>query len=768
MGKWYKSFAPLILSVSLLVPGFSPAYSASADTHRESITKMNQYLGEDTRKGAITAAYSLGVPDVKTQYFALEVLSLYGTPEELPALQQLMETAKQSEIKQQAEAVRAEILLRSTEDDQKRTDYLKECLEHKNPLVVAVAQKASRSEAEEILEVKAGDVLPLTQKNGSKDKPVEIEVVSIGDPDQVILHEEWNNSSTTDVYEWQTDADLSAGLYRVTIKAKGNKTAPSEESHTVLVKHDSTAPLALAASTDTYEPNDTISTAYATGFNRTITSYISTDTDQDMYRPYSSTPMVGVLTVTLTVPSGVDYDLWLYDDVGNVIRGSTNGPGVSEQLTTYVSSKRFYVQVTSPDHTFDAIRPYSLNFGALRAESETYEPNDIFESAYSVSLGTGYSVIQNSYLSHGDDFDFYKFIPKSSGLMGIEIGSKVADADLEIFNQNRELVNWSKTIHSDEKANVWVQANETYYVKVFSGDQWTGAGAYSLKIILPRADSFELNDRPDIATPVLAGSTFTSYLSVPGDIDNYVLDAKDDDQLSVTFTPQHAYYTIAIYEDDSAGGWNFVKSTMPNTGASHTLSVGTLVGKKYLFKINQNDVFSNQAYTLSLSNYTYENFEPNDETSTATELIGKKLITSWLYRESDLDYYRFVPMISSKHHLTVKVPVGRTYQVRILDSQLNEVAVGTPVVGQAHELEFRSVAGQSYFIEVTGSDGSFSFEEPYLLCISPVLYEYRYDPANRLLSTTLQKGTHLQQLLFTYDENGNLLKKSYSMTEVVE
>lgn len=524
----------------------------------------------------------------------------------------------------------------------------------------------------------------------------------------------------------------------------------------------------LEASTDTYEPNDTISAAYASTFNKTLTSYISTDTDQDMYRPYSSSS--GVSVITLTVPSGVDYDLWLYDEAGNLIKGSANGPGESEQFSHYFPyNKKFYVQVTSPNHTFDASLPYTLNFGALDSVSESYEPNEIFETAYLVNFSsTSNSTSKDSYLSHEDDVDFYKMTPDTTGMIGVEARSN-ADLGLAIYDHNRQLITeTTATISTSKYANVWVNANETYYVKVYAKGTELEAGPYTLTVTKPRADSFELNDSPDLAYPIETGTTFTSHMSQTADIDYYALTAKDDDKLAVTFTPRNAYYTLAVYEEDATGGLTPVANTMPNSGASHTLQIPVLKDKRYLFKVNQNNVYSLNTYTLSLSKYVYQNYEPNNTSETAAELPLKKLMASYIDMTNDVDYYRFMPTVSFKHHLTVKVPTSSLYQVRLLDSQLTEVAVGTPVLGQAHELEFRAVAGQTYFVEVTGVSGSYSADDPYVFCISPVLREYDYDPANRLLSTTLQKGTHLQQLLFTYDDNGNLLRTIYSTSEVTE
>jgi bacillolysin len=85
------------------------------------------------------------------------------------------------------------------------------------------------------------------------------------------------------------------------------------------------------------EPNN--STSYANVISTsgtTVTGYISSSSDVDYFKV--TVPGYKTLTVDLTVPSTVDYDVKLYNSSGTLLASGTNGTGQPERVTWYNSS----------------------------------------------------------------------------------------------------------------------------------------------------------------------------------------------------------------------------------------------------------------------------------------------------------------------------------------------------------------------------------------------------------------------------------------------
>lgn len=116
---------------------------------------------------------------------------------------------------------------------------------------------------------------------------------------------------------------------------------------------------ATESSQDTYEPNNTLSTAYGPLTSGTIyNSYIYSSTDVDYY--YFSTSKAGSITVSLTnIPK--DYDLYLLNSSGNIVARSENGRTTSESITYNAkSADKFYVKVVGYNGANSRTGAYAL------------------------------------------------------------------------------------------------------------------------------------------------------------------------------------------------------------------------------------------------------------------------------------------------------------------------------------------------------------------------------------------------------------------------
>lgn len=101
------------------------------------------------------------------------------------------------------------------------------------------------------------------------------------------------------------------------------------------------------------EPNNTIATANSIPtVPATNTGYISTTTDVDYFSVSATSGQI--IASGLTVPSGVDYNLYLVNSSGVILASSTNGSGLAESITyntTAVGPYYIFVSSTSGSST---------------------------------------------------------------------------------------------------------------------------------------------------------------------------------------------------------------------------------------------------------------------------------------------------------------------------------------------------------------------------------------------------------------------------------
>lgn len=111
---------------------------------------------------------------------------------------------------------------------------------------------------------------------------------------------------------------------------------------------------------DTYESNNTSSTAKVISVNSTISATIGTATDVDWYRFTTVSPNTRVRLTLANLP--FDYDITLYNSSLTSLRTGTNGGTTSEVLTYNTSTARtYYVRVYGYNGAFSASSCYSLN-----------------------------------------------------------------------------------------------------------------------------------------------------------------------------------------------------------------------------------------------------------------------------------------------------------------------------------------------------------------------------------------------------------------------
>jgi bacillolysin len=220
---------------------------------------------------------------------------------------------------------------------------------------------------------------------------------------------------------------------------------------------------------DTYEPNNTISQAYAINFSQGYDSYIFSSSDIDYYKvsPTSS----GSINLNLINLPG-DYDLYLVNSSGTVLARSENGGTTSESLTYSNSAAgTYYIKVVGYNGAYSTTQAYNLKATFTGGgSSDPYEPNDSTSAAYAIASGTTY----NAYIYSTTDVDYYKLSKTTSGTITISLTNLPGDYDLYLRNSAGTIVAYSENAGTTSESISYSASAGTYYVEVVGY-----SGAYS-------------------------------------------------------------------------------------------------------------------------------------------------------------------------------------------------------------------------------------------------------------------------------------------------
>lgn len=103
--------------------------------------------------------------------------------------------------------------------------------------------------------------------------------------------------------------------------------------------------ISLSTINETYESNDTKSTAYTISAGSSYVSYISHETDIDYYKFLS--PGTGIMNMQLTVPELSDFDVEITDASGTVVGMGRSSTGLNETVDFSVKSgTTYYIKIS--------------------------------------------------------------------------------------------------------------------------------------------------------------------------------------------------------------------------------------------------------------------------------------------------------------------------------------------------------------------------------------------------------------------------------------
>lgn len=145
----------------------------------------------------------------------------------------------------------------------------------------------------------------------------------------------------------------TVGTYSITLTAANSAGSDGETKSSYITV------TAAQTCSDTYESNNTLSTAKLISANTTIKPFIGTSTDVDYFK-FTNTSANPYIRVTLSgLPA--DYDLYLYNSSGTLLGSSTNG-GTTNDVVIYNTTTvgTYYIRVKGYNSAYSSTACYSL------------------------------------------------------------------------------------------------------------------------------------------------------------------------------------------------------------------------------------------------------------------------------------------------------------------------------------------------------------------------------------------------------------------------
>lgn len=387
----------------------------------------------------------------------------------------------------------------------------------------------------------------------------------------------------------------SPGTYVVEARDSYNN-ASSQSPYTLLTTFVPTA--------DTGEPNDTLTTATAAGWNQAIAANILPIGDADFYKVQAARQ--GRLTVSFPgSPTALDMAFRVIDANGGEIDGWQASPEMGKPFSASVDLRTpgdYVIEVRDSYNSARDAAPYQM-FVSLDQTADPAEPNDDIKHATSLPLD---APLTASILPIGD-VDFYEVKLPHQGELTVTLPNAPAELDMafRILDANGpEVWGWQASPERGKPYAAWadIPAPGNYLIEV--RDSYNNARseqAYTLiASFIPTKDPAEPNDTISEATEISLDHGVEASILPMGDVDFYRIRMPRPGELEVNFTKAPDDLDMALRVLDANGqevrGWQ----ASPEKGKPYVARVDIKAPGDYVIEVRDsyNNARSAKPYAL--------------------------------------------------------------------------------------------------------------------------------------------------------------------------
>lgn len=230
--------------------------------------------------------------------------------------------------------------------------------------------------------------------------------------------------------------------------------------------------------TNAYEPNETQSAAVTLTSGTGVSAAIAASGDVDYFK--ITTTSTANIVFNLAGPSGVDFDMIVYNSAGTQIGAGTGSTATESVTLNGLAAGTYSVKVFGYNNASSSTC-YTLTATANSVSncSTAYEPNNSSSAAIAIPLSTTISAA----ISSGTDQDFYKVTTSSVGTHNFSLsGPTGKDYDLYIYNSSNTQLGSGTGTTATENVSLTNLPVGTYTVKVIGYNGAYSSTCYTLNV----------------------------------------------------------------------------------------------------------------------------------------------------------------------------------------------------------------------------------------------------------------------------------------------
>ena len=234
-----------------------------------------------------------------------------------------------------------------------------------------------------------------------------------------------------------------------------------------------------------FEPNETTATAATVSSGVTNSAAITTTTDVDYYKIVTTATSNNVFN--LVGPSGVDFDLYIYNSAGTQIGSGVSGTATETVTLNTQAAGTYYIKVIGYNGANSATC-YTIKATAtvITGCQSAYDvsTNGTISGAATIPFNTNITGL----ISPTGDNDYYKFVITTGGTATVTLTTLPGDYDLTVVNSAGTQLAISQNGGTTSETITRTYTAGTYYARVFG---YNGANSatvcYTLKVQLGTA-----------------------------------------------------------------------------------------------------------------------------------------------------------------------------------------------------------------------------------------------------------------------------------------
>nr|WP_294860252.1 zinc-dependent metalloprotease [uncultured Fluviicola sp.] len=314
--------------------------------------------------------------------------------------------------------------------------------------------------------------------------------------------------------------------------------------------------------TSAYEPNETQSAAAALTSGTAASAAIATAGDVDFFKITTSTTTNNVFN--LVGPSGVDFDMVIYNSAGTQIGSGAGGTATESVTLNGQAAGTYAVKVFGYNNAFSTTC-YTLTATATAVSNcaTAYEPNNSISAAAAIPLATPIS----SAISSSTDQDYFKVTTTSVGTHQFALaGPSGVDYDLNIYNSAGTLIGSGTGSTATENVSISNLAVGTYTVRVFGYNGANSPTCYTLNVA--KTSASYLGEETNTATYSVYPNPTKDKLVVSSSNQDEIMQVEVMDMNGKVLSTRELRSNNVVDVSDISSGIYFVKISSVNNGVT--------------------------------------------------------------------------------------------------------------------------------------------------------------------------------------------------------